>query len=67
MTYDDVIAHFGSAAATARALGYKHRQRVHKWKAMGFIPTGEQALIEIITARKLKANLPRGIREKAAA
>ena len=61
MRYKDVIKYFGSAAKTARVLGYKHRQRVQKWKLKG-IPTGDQALIEIATRGRLRGNLPRGVR-----
>jgi len=67
MTYDEVVSHFGSAAAAARALGYRHRQRVHKWKDMDAIPLGDQALIEIVTRRKLRADLPVSFRERATA
>lgn len=56
MTYDELIDHFGSAAEAARVLGYKHRQRVHKWQDEG-IPREEQALIEVVTAGKLKADI----------
>lgn len=63
MTYEDVIAHFGTAAEVARRLGYRHRQRVHKWKTMEAIPLGDQALIELATGGHLKADLPATIRE----
>lgn len=56
MTYDELIAHFGTAAEAARALGYDHRQRVHKWKESG-IPREEQALIEIVTGGRLTADV----------
>lgn len=56
MTYDEMISHFGSAAEAARALGYEHRQRVHKWKDTG-IPREEQALIELVTSGQLKADI----------
>jgi hypothetical protein len=65
MTYDELIRHYGTAASAARALGYDHRQRVHKWKSGG-IPLGEQALIEILSSGVLKADIPEMLRAKAA-
>lgn len=56
MTYDQLIEHFGTAADAARALGYEHRQRVQKWKLTG-IPREEQALVELVTAGKLTADI----------
>lgn len=56
MTYDDLIAHFGSQEAAREALGIKHRQTLHKWQKR--IPLGTQAVIELQTNGALRADLP---------
>lgn len=63
MTYDDLIAYFGSAAsaATARAID---RQRVHGWKKRSRIPTDDQIAYEVLTQGGLKADLPTSVREQ---
>lgn len=54
MTYDDLIKHFGSASATARALGIT-KQAVHQWRS-GITQT-RQAWIELKTDGALTADL----------
>ena len=56
MTYAQLIQYFGTTANAARSLGYEHRQRVNKWKDTG-IPREEQALIELATGGKLRADI----------
>lgn len=57
MTYQDVIAHFGSQGAAARALGLK-QPSVWAWKVNG-IPELRQLDIERKTNGKLKADAPK--------
>ena len=59
MTYDDLIAHFGSEKAARDALGIKHRQTLHKWKnSETGISLRTQAVIELQTGGALRADLP---------
>lgn len=53
MTYADLIEHYGSQAAAARALGIKPPS-VAEWKESG-IPLPRQAQYELLTRGKLKA------------
>ena len=55
MTYDQVVAHFGSLSNAARALGLL-KTTVHKWQYIGIGPT-RQAWIELKTSGALKADL----------
>jgi len=57
MTYDDLIAHYGTPAAAAAARGID-RQRVHGWKKRDRIPTDDQIEYELVTEGALKADLP---------
>lgn len=56
MTYRELIEHFGTQAAAARALGIKPPS-VDEWKEKG-IPLPRQAQYELITNGKLKADRP---------
>jgi hypothetical protein len=56
MTYADLIKHFGSQGAAARALGLS-QPSVCDWQEKG-IPLPRQAQYEIITDGALKAELP---------
>lgn len=56
MNYEDLIRHYGSQAAAARALGIKPPS-VAEWKEDG-IPLPRQAQYEILTDGKLKAERP---------
>lgn len=53
MTRDEAIAHFGSAAALARALGIS-RAAVSKWPDA--VPEGSAYKLEVITGGKLRVN-----------
>ncbi len=57
MNIQDLINHFGSQAAIARALGTSD-QVVSAWKAKNRIPIGRQYEIQILTAGKLRAVAP---------
>lgn len=61
MTYDEVIAHYGSQDAAAKACGIK-QPSVAAWKESG-IPGPRQFQIEVLTGGALKAER----QEKAAA
>ena len=52
MTKVEVIGFFGSAAATAKALGVT-RQAIDQWSES--VPLGRQYQIEVMTKGKLKA------------
>lgn len=56
MTYDQLIEHYRSQAAAARALGIKPPS-VAEWKEDG-IPLPRQAQYELDTGGKLKADRP---------
>lgn len=64
MTYEQVLKHFGSQAAAARALGVS-QPSVWGWQKAG-IPIERQIDIEIKTEGKLRADLPKTIRKQAA-
>ena len=61
MTYDELIVHFKSQAAVARAFqdrGYKLSQpSVSEWKKRG-IPEPRQFQIEVLTEGALRADRP---------
>lgn len=57
MTADELISHFGSVSATARALGVKDPS-VSEWKTSGEVPELRQYQAEIATGGKLKADRP---------
>ena len=56
MTKDEVIAHFKTAANTARALGLS-QQAVQQWRT---VPLHWQIVLEQMTDGLLKASLPTG-------
>jgi len=56
MTKDEVLAHFKTAAATARALGLT-QQAVQQWRT---VPLNWQIVLEHMTDGSLKASLPSG-------
>ena len=57
MTYDDLIDLYGNAATAARWLGVS-RSCVSVWKKRGTIPVGRQALIQLQTKGRLRADRP---------
>lgn len=61
MTYDELIAHYGSESEAARARNID-RQRVHGWKNRPRIPTDDQIEYEVLTSGTLKADLPDSVR-----
>lgn len=62
MRYADLFKKFGSHAGIAKALGIKHRQTTHKWKAAG-IPLEYQLRAEAVTRGELKADISRDVRK----
>jgi DNA-binding transcriptional regulator YdaS (Cro superfamily) len=54
MTFDDLIAHFGSQVAAAKVLGVT-QPTLSNWKARGRIPQLQQLRIQHATRGKLKA------------
>lgn len=57
MTYADLVDRWGAnPAAIAKALGVS-RQRVEHWRKTQTIPEAAQALIQIKTRGRLRANL----------
>jgi len=56
MTYTELIQHYGSQAAAARALDIKPPS-VAEWKEEG-IPLPRQAQYELLTGGALKADRP---------
>jgi hypothetical protein len=66
MNMQDLIEHFGTQSAIAKALGTSD-QVVSSWKVKNRIPLGRQYEIQILTAGKLRADAGRGDREESAA
>jgi len=57
MTYDEIIAFYGTARRAASKLGVTP-PALAMWKRRGCIPDGRQALIHIQTRGRLKADKP---------
>jgi hypothetical protein len=55
MSPQDVIEHFGTLSNAARALEVQPSS-VHEWKTKGEIEITRQALIEIVTRGRLRAD-----------
>jgi DNA-binding transcriptional regulator YiaG len=55
MNIQDLIDHFGSQAAIAKALGTS-AQVVSAWKVKNRVPIGRQYEIQLLTAGKLRAD-----------
>lgn len=62
MTYDELIAHFGTEAK-AGAARQLPRQTVHRWKGRE-IPLDQQVQYEIVTRGALVADLPDEVRRR---
>ena len=62
MTYADLREHYGTAAMAARKLGIS-RPLLSMWKKRGEIPVGRQALIQIQTRGRLRADRPETVPE----
>jgi hypothetical protein len=56
MTYDDLIAHYGTQAQAAAALGID-RQVVHGWSKRNSVPLDSQLQYEVATAGTLRADI----------
>jgi len=55
MDYTDVVNHYKTAAEAAKKLQVRPTALAN-WKARGFIPKGTQAIIQIATRGKLRAD-----------
>ena len=67
MNMQDLINHFGSQTAIAKAVGTSV-QVVSAWKKKNRIPMGRQYEIQILTAGKLRADQAHAVRlEESAA
>lgn len=55
MTYQDLIAHFKTQTAAAKAAGVR-QSSVALWKKRGAIPILRQAQIQLLTGGQLKAD-----------
>ncbi len=62
MTYAELIEHYGTASEAARKLGVS-RPLLSMWKKRGEIPVGRQALIQIQTRGRLRADNPATVPE----
>jgi len=56
VTYEQLIAHYGTQKAAAEALGLQ-QPSLSEWKDRG-IPTPRQAQYELLTKGKLRADRP---------
>lgn len=65
MTYEQLVAHYGTPAAAAHARGID-RQRVNGWRVRNKIPTDDQIEYEVLTKGALRADLPKAIRKQEA-
>ena len=57
MTPQDLLQHFGSQSAIAKALGCK-QQTVFEWFEKGQVPEGRQYQTELATGGALRATRP---------
>lgn len=57
MTPQDVLAHFGTQAAIARAIGCQ-QPSIAEWFEKGAVPEGRQYQLELATGGVLKADKP---------
>lgn len=55
MTYDQIVAYYGTEAKAAKKLGFTP-QALNLWKHGGGVPHRTQELIELKTRGKLKAD-----------
>jgi hypothetical protein len=55
MNMQDLISHFGSQTAAAKAIGTSI-QVVSSWKTKGRIPLGRQYEIQVLTGGQLRAD-----------
>jgi hypothetical protein len=62
MTFDQLCKFYGNANRAASSLNM-HRQRVYRWKKG--IPRDVQIEIEVKTGGKLRADLPKEVRQSA--
>lgn len=61
MTFKQIVSYFGGIDAARKGLGLKSRQTLYNWRDKG-VPLDAQINAEVITAGKLRANLPQQVR-----
>lgn len=66
MTMQDLLDHFGTQTAIAKAVGVS-LQVVSAWNAKKRIPLGRQYEIQVLTAGKLRADPAHAVSPKEAA
>ena len=62
MTYDQLIEHYGTASKAAKKLGLTENA-IYQWKCRKKIPWSSQAVIQIRSKGRLRADEPQ--KEKA--
>lgn len=55
MTFEDIKKFYGSVEKAKAALGLKSKQTLYNWRDKG-VPDGWQAIVQIKTRGKLKAD-----------
>lgn len=60
MTFNQIITHWGGVEAARKALGLS-RQTLYNWRDKG-VPLAAQVNVEVLSAGKLRANLPQQVR-----
>lgn len=66
MTIQDLLDHFGTQTAIAKALGTSV-QVVSAWNAKNRVPLGRQYEIQVLTCGKLRADPAHSVSPRAAA
>jgi hypothetical protein len=56
MTYEEVVAYYGTAYRISKEGGFS-KGAPYNWKKQGYIPIASQQLIQLRTKGKLRANL----------
>lgn len=57
MTFDQIVAHYGSVTAVHKALNIS-RQAVYYWKKKGNVPLTSQFMLERLTNGALTVTMP---------
>jgi hypothetical protein len=62
VTYDQLIAHYGTMAEAGAAIQLS-RQAVYAWRARGVVPLDKQLDYEVATNGALRADIPEETRK----
>ena len=57
MTFEEIKAHYKTVEKAKAALGLRSKQTIYNWRDNG-VPDGWQAIIQLQTRGKLKADKP---------